>query len=65
MVPDIVDARGYWRSVCDDISLANRYLSVLEEINCSYLQEIAKKYLNPNKISISLLLPKEKINEIS
>ncbi len=65
MVADIADAIGYWSTVCDDISLANRYLSVLEEINCSYLQEIAKKYLNPNKVSISLLLPKEKINEIS
>ena len=58
MVSDIADAIGYWATVCDDISMANRYLSVLDEIDCKYLEEIAKKYLNPNKLSTSLLLPK-------
>ncbi len=58
LVGDIADAIGYWATVCDDISLANNYLSVLNEINKEYLEEIAKKYLNPNLVSTSLLLPK-------
>ncbi len=57
MVADIADSIGYWMTVCDDISLAAKYLPMLEEIDCDYLQEIAKKYLNPNKVSVSLLLP--------
>ena len=57
MVADIADAIGYWATVCEDVSLAKKYLPMLEEIDCEYLQEIAKKYLSPEKISISLLLP--------
>lgn len=58
MVSDIADAIGYWSTVVEDISTANRYLSTLDEIDCKYLEEISKKYLNPDKVSISLLLPK-------
>ena len=57
MVADIADSIGYWVSVCDDISLANKYLDVLDEIDCVYLEEIAHKYLNPEHMSVSLLLP--------
>lgn len=57
MVADIADNIGYWMSVCDDIKMANEYLNVLNEINCNYLQDIAKKYLDPKNMSISLLLP--------
>ncbi len=57
MVADIADAIGYWTTVCEDVSLAKNYLPMLEEIDCEYLQKIAKKYLSPEKISISLLLP--------
>ena len=58
MVSDIADAIGYWMTVVEDVACANKYLSALEEINCEYLQEISKKYLSPEKFSISLLLPK-------
>ncbi|MBQ4646744.1 MAG: insulinase family protein [Candidatus Gastranaerophilales bacterium] len=58
MVSDIADAIGYWMTVCEDVTLANEYLSILEEIDCKYLQEISKKYLSSEKLSISLLLPK-------
>ena len=57
MVADISDSIGYWMSVCDDISMANDYLAVLDEIDCKYLEEIAKKYLNSSLVSISILLP--------
>ena len=57
MVADIADAIGYWTTVCDDISLADKYLPMLDEIDCAYLEEMARKYLNHAKISVSLLLP--------
>ncbi len=58
LVGDIADAIGYWTTVCNDISLAHKYLSTLEEIDCKYLEQIAKKYLSSNLVSTSLLLPK-------
>ena len=58
MVSDIADAIGYWTTVVEDISVANKYLSTLDEIDCKYLEDIAKKYLSPEKLSVSLLLPK-------
>lgn len=58
MVSDIADAIGYWTTTVEDITLANKYLDILNEIDCKYLEYISKKYLNPEKLSISLLLPK-------
>jgi len=63
IVSDVADIIGYYATVCEDVSLANKYLSTLDEIDCSYLQEIAKKYLNPDVMSMSLLLPKGENNE--
>ena len=57
MVADIADSIGYWVSVCDDISLANKYLNTLDEIDCKYIEETAVKYLSPDCVNISLLLP--------
>ena len=59
MVADIADAIGYWMTVTEDVKLANEYLKTLDEIDCKYLENISQKYLNPKKLSISLLLPKE------
>ncbi len=61
-VCDIADAIGFWMSVCEDITLAKKYLSTLEEIDCSYLQSIAKKYLDPDLVSISICLPEGEKN---
>ena len=58
MVSDIADAIGYWATVVEDIDMANKYLATLEEIDCKYLEDISKKYLSPEKLSVSLLLPK-------
>ncbi len=63
MVADIADSIGYWATVCNDISLAQKYLNTLETIDCNYLEKIAEKYLSPNKIAVSLLLPKGENNE--
>ncbi len=57
MVADIADTIGYYATVCEDISLADKYLKTLDEIDCKYLQTIVDKYLNPDDMSISLLLP--------
>lgn len=57
MVADIADTIGYYATVCDDISLADKYLKTLDEIDCAYLEAIASKYLKPENMSISLLLP--------
>ena len=59
MVSDIADSIGYWTTVCEDVSLADKYLQILDEITCEYLEEIAQKHLNPDNMSISLLLPKK------
>lgn len=58
MVSDIADAIGYWATVGEDISMANKYLTTLDEIDCKYLEDISKKYLSPEKLAISILLPK-------
>ncbi len=58
MVADIADTIGYYMTVCEDITLADKYLKVLDKIDCKYLEKIAKKYLNPKNVSVSMLLPK-------
>lgn len=62
MVSDIADSIGYFVTVTDDIHLAHKYIQTLEEIDCNYLQEIAQKYLSPELVSTSLLLPKGEKN---
>ena len=63
MVSDIADTIGYYMTVCENIKYPNKYLDVLEKIDCKYLERIAKKYLNPKNVSISLLLPEENDGE--
>ena len=58
MVGDIADTIGYYTTVCDDITLADKYLKTLDEIDTNYLEFIAKKYLNPDNMSASFLIPK-------
>lgn len=56
-VSEIGETIGYYMTVCDDLKLVEDYLKVLDEISIEYLQEIAKKYLNIDNASISVLLP--------
>lgn len=56
-VSEIGDTIGYYMTVCGDLKLVEDYLSILEEITAEDLQEIAKKYLNIDNASISVLLP--------
>ena len=62
MVSDIADSIGYWVTVCEDLNLPKKYLKTLNDIDCKYLQKVAKKYLNPKNVSVSILLPKGENN---
>lgn len=57
MVSTIADAIGHYVTVLGDVELVDKFLKTLDEIDCNYIEEIAKKYLNPEFMSISLLLP--------
>jgi len=63
-VCDIADSIGFWATTYDDISLAQKYFSLLDEIDCAYLIEIAKKYLSKKSFVVSLLLPEGEKNEV-
>lgn len=56
-VSEIGETIGYYMTVCDDLSLVEDYLKILDEISVEYLQETAKKYLNLDHATISVLLP--------
>ncbi len=56
MVNDISDMIGFWFCVVEDIKKADEYIKTLDDIDCNYLSQIAKKYLDPDKFSISMLL---------
>lgn len=56
-VSEIGETIGYYMTVCNDLSLIEDYLKVLEEISVNDLQEVAKKYLDISTASISILLP--------
>lgn len=56
-VSEIGETIGYYTTVCDNLSLIEDYLELLEQITISDPQESAKKYLNIESASISVLLP--------
>ena len=62
-VCDVADSIGFWATTFNDISKAQEYFSLIEEIDSSYLLETAKKYLSKENIATSLLLPKGDENE--
>jgi len=56
-VSEIGDTIGYYMTVCDDLSLVEDYLEMLEEITIEDLQKTAQEYLNLDNATISVLLP--------
>jgi zinc protease len=56
-VSEIGEAIGHCLTVCEDISCHTEYLKTLDSITPEFIQKTAKKYLNLNKVSISLLIP--------
>ena len=58
-VSSIGDMIGEFMTVFEDLSLANKYLSYLDEIDTNYITEIVKKYLLKEYASISTLMPEK------
>lgn len=56
-VSEIGETIGYYMTVCNSLALVEDYLQVLEEISIEDLQQVAKKYLDINNASISVLIP--------
>ena len=56
-VSEIGDTIGYYMTVCDNLTLVEDYLKLLDEITIADLQTAAKKYLNIDNAVISVLLP--------
>ena len=56
-VSDIGETIGYYMTVCDDLSLAEDYIPICENITTEDLQNAAKKYLDLNHAVISVLRP--------
>lgn len=56
-VSEIGDTIGYYTTVCNDLSLVEDYLKILDEITIKDLQEASNRYLNIDRATISVLLP--------
>lgn len=56
-VSEIGEAIGHCLTVCEDISCHVDYLKTLDGINLKQIQKTAEKYLNINKVSVSVLIP--------
>ncbi len=56
-VSDIADNIGFYMTVLENIAQANEYIEIVENITAEEVQDIAKKYLDLNKVTISTLIP--------
>jgi zinc protease len=56
-VSEIGEAIGHCLTVCEDISCHVDYLKTLDTLSIEFVQKTAKKYLNSNKATISILIP--------
>jgi len=56
-VSEIGETIGYYMTVCNDLSLVSDYLGIVEEISVSDLEDAAKRFLNIDNATISVLLP--------
>ena len=56
-VSEIGETIGYYMTVCEDLSLFEQYLKFLEGITKEDIKAAAQKYLDLEKVAISVLLP--------
>ena len=56
-VSEIGDTIGTYMTVCNDLSLVEDYLDILNGLTIEDVQDAAKRYLNINNAVISVLLP--------
>lgn len=62
-VSEIGESIGHYMTVCDDISCYTNYLNVLDTLTIQDIFEASRKYLDLNKVSISILMPGEEKKE--
>jgi zinc protease len=60
-VSEIGETIGFNITVCGDINGLNEYLKILQHITLEDIQNKAKQYLDLNKATISVLMPKKKV----
>lgn len=58
-VSEIAETIGYYMTVCDGLELVDAYLDTLESVKIEDVQAVAKKYLDLNKATISVLMPQK------
>lgn len=56
-VSEIAETIGYYMTVCNGLELVDTYLDTLENVKIEEVQAVAKKYLDLNKTTISVLMP--------
>lgn len=56
-VSEIAENIGYYMTVCNGLELVDEYLNTLKSIKIEDFQEAAKKYLDLNKATVSVLMP--------
>ena len=64
-VSGISSELGYIKTVFDDLDMYDNYVNEIKKITAHEVQLIAKKFLDVNKMAVSIVLPKdfEKVNE--
>ena len=58
-VSEIGDTIGTYMTVCNDLTLVEDYLDILNGITIEEVQDAAKRYLNINNAVISVLMPEK------
>jgi zinc protease len=58
-VSEIGDTIGTYMTVCNDLTLIEHYLDILNDLTIEDVQNAAVKYLNINNAVISVLMPQE------
>ena len=61
-VSEIGETIGYYMTVCNNLSLVEDYLTILNEISIQDLHNAAEQFFNINNAVISVLLPEKSSN---
>ncbi len=56
-VSDIAENIGFYMTVCNKLEYIEEYINVIDTITQDDIKEVAQKYINPNKATISVLMP--------
>lgn len=56
-VSDIGENIGFYMTVCENLEFVEQYINVIDTISLSDIKEVAQKYLDINRATISVLMP--------